>query len=73
MKGRGGQNDDLLPSNKPQPLTQQVNDLALFFFKLGSRGRCLLPSTFAKVEIDVEGTTFPQGLWKLSTLNPGRI
>jgi hypothetical protein len=45
--GRGGQNDDLLPS------TQQVDYLA---YLLGSRGHCLLPSIFGKVE--VQGTIF---------------
>ncbi len=43
------------------PSAQQVDDLAyLFKKKVGLRGRCLLPSTFGKVEVEVEGMTFSQ-------------
>jgi|LakMenE01Jun11ns_1017448.scaffolds.fasta_scaffold8746750_1 hypothetical protein len=55
------------------PSTQQVGDLAyLFKEKVGARGLCLLPSTFGKVEVEVEGTTFPQaGSLKIIDLSPG--
>jgi hypothetical protein len=55
----------------PLPSTQQVDYLAFVFKKkVGAKGRCLLPSTFGKVEVEVEGTTFPQaGSLKSSTFH----
>ncbi len=58
MKGRGGQNGP--PTFEQTSTFDPTGRRTSFFLKLGSRGRCLLPSTFAKVEIDVEGTTFLQ-------------
>ncbi len=61
----------------PLPSTRQVNDKAFAFKKkVGSRGRFLLPSTFGKVEVEVEawveGTPFPQaGSLKSFVFHPG--
>jgi hypothetical protein len=60
---RGGQNGLYLY------LRPQVNDVAFVFKKtVGSRGLCLLPSTFGKMEVKVEGTTFPQA-WSLRIID----
>jgi len=37
----------------PLPSTQQVDDIAFAFKKVGSRGQCLLSSIFGKVRHDV--------------------
>jgi hypothetical protein len=36
----------------PLPSTQQADDLAYLLKKVGSRGQCILPSTFGKIEVE---------------------
>jgi hypothetical protein len=51
----------------PLPLTQQVDDIAFVFKKVGSQGHCLLSLTFGKVEI--EGIIFDFGFRKSLTFD----
>jgi hypothetical protein len=54
---KGGQNDDLLPSTSISTFNPTGRRHSLpFKKKVGSRGKCLLPLTFGKIE--VEGTMF---------------